>query len=231
MTERTVQGFIKELLSHRPGDAMTHLEWLRRPPRRIGRGLPIPISQERQQVYARRLRRRRSSHIAELPRYRQELESMCFAGVCLGTLVDDMLRLVEIRITSIWNWGHKIVADRLIPARVRKKSEILADRKQSDWHRRFMLSATILLLGAPMFRVVIHYVGITDMSKLGIVSTLLVDAFFLRCFAYDLVTRRRIHPAYFVALVLIVLDQVAQVKVVRWTPWINFSFAMQRLVT
>jgi hypothetical protein len=31
MTEWTVQGFIKALLSHRPGDAMTHLEWLRRP--------------------------------------------------------------------------------------------------------------------------------------------------------------------------------------------------------
>jgi hypothetical protein len=104
-------------------------------------------------------------------------------------------------------------------------------RKQPDWHRRFMLSATILLLGAPMFRVVIHYVGITDMSKVGIVSTLLVDAFFLPCFAYDLVTRHRIHPAYFVALVLIVLDQVAQVKVVTWEPWINFSLAMQRLVT
>ena len=103
-------------------------------------------------------------------------------------------------------------------------------RKQPDWHKRFMLSATILLLGAPMFRVVIHYVGITDMSKVGIVSTLLVDAFFLPCFAYDLVTRRRIHPAYFVALMLIVLDQVAQVKVVTWEPWINFSLAMQRLV-
>jgi len=104
-------------------------------------------------------------------------------------------------------------------------------RKQSDWHRRFMLSATILLLGAPMFRVVIHFVGITDISKVGIVSTLLVDAFFLPCLAYDLFTRRRIHPAYFVALVLIVLEQVAQVKVVNWEPWINFSLAMQRLVT
>jgi hypothetical protein len=103
-------------------------------------------------------------------------------------------------------------------------------RKQSDWHKRLMLSATILLLGAPMFRVVIHYVGITAMSKVGIVSTLLVDAFFLPCFAYDLVTRRRVHPAYLVALVLIVLDQIAQVKVVSWTPWINFSLALQRLV-
>jgi uncharacterized membrane protein YozB (DUF420 family) len=103
-------------------------------------------------------------------------------------------------------------------------------RKQPDWHKRLMLSATILLLGAPMFRFVIHFVGIKDMSKVGIVSTLLVDAFFLPCFAYDLVTRRRIHPAYLVALVLIILDQVAQVKAVFWTPWINFSFALQRLV-
>jgi hypothetical protein len=81
-----------------------------------------------------------------------------------------------------------------------------------------------------MFRFVIHCVGITDMSKVGIVSTLLVDAFLLPCFTYDLMTRRRIHPAYFVALVLIVLDQIAQVKVVSWTPWINLSIALQRLV-
>jgi hypothetical protein len=55
---------------------------------------------------------------------------MCFAGVCLGTLVGDMLRLLEIRITSIWNWGHKVVAERLIPARVRKKSMILAELRR-----------------------------------------------------------------------------------------------------
>ena len=149
MTERTIQGFLKELLSHRPGSAMTHLEWLRRPPRRrsmktllelfekyqwlekrIGRGLPIPISKQRQQVYARRLRRRRAALIANLPQFRQELETMCFAAVCLGTLVDDMLRLMEIRIAAIWNWGHKVVADRLVPARVRKKSEILAELRR-----------------------------------------------------------------------------------------------------
>jgi hypothetical protein len=102
-------------------------QWLEE---RIGRGLPIPISKERQQVYARRLRRRRSAHITELPLFRQKLEAMCFAAVCLGTLADDMLRLLEIRITAIWTWGHKVVADRLIPARVRKKSEILAELRR-----------------------------------------------------------------------------------------------------
>jgi Domain of unknown function (DUF4158) len=170
MTEWTVQGFIKELLSHHPGNAMTNLEWLRRPPRRrsmktllelfakyqwleerIGRGLPIPISKERQQVYARRLRRRRSAQIAELPLFRQELEAMCFAAVCLGTLADDMLRLLEIRITSIWNWGHKVVAERLIPARVRKKSEILAELRrlvtdQTLTDETFRAKASTLLL-------------------------------------------------------------------------------------
>jgi hypothetical protein len=170
MSEWTVQGFINALLSHRPGSTITHLEWLRRPPRRrsmktllelfakyqwleehIGRGLPIPISKERQHVYARRLRRRRSAQIAELPPYRQELEAMCFAAVCLGTLVDDMLRLVEIRITSIWNWGHKVVAERLIPARVRKKSEILAELRhlvtdQTLTDETFRAKASTLLL-------------------------------------------------------------------------------------
>jgi len=103
-------------------------------------------------------------------------------------------------------------------------------RKRPDWHKRFMLSATIVLLGAPMFRAVVHSLGRGDMAKVSIVSTLLVDAFFLPCFAYDLLTRRRIHPAYLVALALIVLDQVAQATVVSWTPWVNFSQALQRMV-
>ena len=103
-------------------------------------------------------------------------------------------------------------------------------RRRSDWHKRLMLSATIILLGAPVFRFVIHLIGRADMAEVSIVSTLLVDAFFLPCFAYDLLTRRRIHPAYLVALVLIVLDQVGQATVVSWAPWINFSQALQRMV-
>jgi hypothetical protein len=103
-------------------------------------------------------------------------------------------------------------------------------RKRSDWHKRYMLSATIILLGAPMFRFIIHFVGIGDMAEVSIVSTLLVDAFFLPCFAYDLLTRRKLHPAYVVAFALIVLDQIAQATVVAWGPWVNFANAMQRLV-
>lgn len=106
----------------------------------------------------------------------------------------------------------------------------LYNRRRPDWHKRLMLSATIVLLGAPMFRLVVHVIGRGDMSKVSIVGTLLVDAFFLPCFAYDLLTRRRIHPAYLVAVPLIVLDQIVQTRVVDWTPWINFANTLQRLV-
>jgi hypothetical protein len=92
------------------------------------------------------------------------------------------------------------------------------------------LSATIVLLGAPMFRFINHFGGIGDMTKVSIVSTLLLDAFFLPCFGYDLLSRRRVHPAYLIAAVVIVLDQAAQATVVTWTPWINFSNALQRMV-
>lgn len=149
MTEYSIQGFLRDLLAHRPGGAMTHLEWLRRPPRRrslktlrelldkyqwleerIGRGLPIPIPKERQQVYARRLRRRRAAYVTRLPVFRQELEAICFAAVSLGTLADDLLRLVEIRITAIWTWGHRIVAEKLTPVRLHRKSEIVAELRR-----------------------------------------------------------------------------------------------------
>jgi uncharacterized membrane protein YozB (DUF420 family) len=104
-------------------------------------------------------------------------------------------------------------------------------RRRPDWHKRLMLSATIVLLGAPMFRIALHFLDIADIGKVGTISTLLVDAFFLPCFAYDLLTRRKIHPAYLCAVPLIVLDQLLQSSVVDWAPWINLSNALHRLVT
>lgn len=104
-------------------------------------------------------------------------------------------------------------------------------RRRPDWHKRLMLSATIILLGAPMFRLTLHFLGVSDPAEAGMVSALLVDAFFVPCFAYDLITAKRLHPVHLMALALIVLDQTAQAKVVDWQPWIDFSTTMQRLVS
>jgi hypothetical protein len=84
--ERQVNACLQQLLEHRPGHAMTYLEWLRRPPRRrsmktlrelmekyqwleqhVDGYIPVPIPKERQLVYARRIGRRRASHIPRLP--------------------------------------------------------------------------------------------------------------------------------------------------------------------
>jgi hypothetical protein len=104
-------------------------------------------------------------------------------------------------------------------------------RRLPDWHKRLMLFATIVLLGAPMFRVVTHRFEIHSGTTAGVVSTLMVDAFFIPCLAYDLITRRAVHPAYLLGIGLIVADQLAQIAVVDWAPWINFATAMQRLVS
>jgi len=149
MTEAAVRSCLAALLQHRPGHAMTHLEWLRRPPRRrslktlreltekyewlenlVGRRGRLPIPKERQKVYARRMRRRRAEDVAQLPPVRQELEAACYAAVMLSTLADDILRLVDMRIVSIWTWGYKIAAERVTPKRVLQRGKILAELRR-----------------------------------------------------------------------------------------------------
>jgi TnpA family transposase len=144
-----VKECLATLLQHRPGHAMTHLEWLRRPPRRrslktlreltekyawlerlVDYRNRLPIPKERQQVYARRMRRRRAEDVSQLPQFRQELEAGCFAAVTLATLADDILRLVEMRIVAIWTWGYKIAAERVTPSRVRQRGEVLAELRR-----------------------------------------------------------------------------------------------------
>jgi uncharacterized membrane protein YozB (DUF420 family) len=103
-------------------------------------------------------------------------------------------------------------------------------RKRPDWHKRFMLSATIVLLGAPMFRTAVHILGHSNMDRVTMVGTLLIDAFFVPCFIYDLITHRRLHPAFIIGFVVALVDQGVQVWVMSWKPWADFAYAMQRWV-
>src|ERR1700722_8831613 len=103
-------------------------------------------------------------------------------------------------------------------------------RKQPEWHKRFLLSATLVLLGAPVLRLLILLAGQVSHTSL-ILDVLIVDVCFLICFATDLYTRRRIHPAYCCALALLVADQITTFSVMSWAPWINFANAVQRFVS
>ena len=103
-------------------------------------------------------------------------------------------------------------------------------RKRSDWHKRLMLSATILLLGAAAVRIV-AFSGIHDPRYFEIAECFAAILFFIPCFAYDVATRREIHPANIVGLALILADFTIQPIVLAWGPWTTFANAIQRLVT
>jgi hypothetical protein len=103
-------------------------------------------------------------------------------------------------------------------------------RKQPEWHKRLLLSATLILLGAPILRLLILLEGHIS-HELLVIDVLLVDLFFLVCFASDLYTRRRIHPAYFCALALLLVDQATTFSVMAWPPWVDFANVIQRFVS
>jgi hypothetical protein len=102
-------------------------------------------------------------------------------------------------------------------------------RRRPDWHKRLMISATILLVGAALVRVLV-LLGVRDLQKIMFLEPLLTDLLLVPCFIYDFLTRRKIHPAYFVALGLILTDQVVQPIVLSWPAWTTFANALQRLV-
>ena len=103
-------------------------------------------------------------------------------------------------------------------------------RKRADWHKRLLLSATILLLGAPMVRIVVMF-GVHDILKIMIFWPLMTDLVFVPCLIYDFLTRRRVHPAYYVGVGLIMMDQIAQPTVLALPAWTHLANALQRLVT
>lgn len=102
-------------------------------------------------------------------------------------------------------------------------------RKRPDWHKRLMLSATILLLGAAAVRIV-AFNGIDDPRYFAIAEYSSAAFFFIPCFAYDWATRGKVHPANIVGLSLILMDLTIQPIVLAWGPWTNFANAIHRLV-
>jgi uncharacterized membrane protein YozB (DUF420 family) len=103
-------------------------------------------------------------------------------------------------------------------------------RRRPDWHKRLMLSATILLLGAAVVRIV-AFNGIHDPRYFEMAEYSSAILFFIPCFAYDWATRRKLHPANIVGLVLLLMDLTIQPIVLAWGPWTDFANSIQRFVS
>lgn len=102
-------------------------------------------------------------------------------------------------------------------------------RMRPDWHKRLLLSATILLVEAAVVRIAAFH-GIHEPLHLILSQVLSTVLFFAPCFIYDWVTLRKIHPASILGLGLIMMDQVAQPIVLSWPAWTTFANTVQRLV-
>jgi hypothetical protein len=71
-------------------------------------------------------------------------------------------------------------------------------RRRSEFHKRFMLLATLSLLPAAFQRMPLDFLG------LGVLPTVfgLTDVFILVCLAYDTWRHRRLHPAFAAGAIL-----------------------------
>jgi len=103
-------------------------------------------------------------------------------------------------------------------------------RKRSDWHKRLMLSATILLLGAAVVRIV-AFNGIHDPRYFEIAEYASAIALFIPCFACDWAPRAKLHPANIVGLVPILMDLTIQPIVLGWGPWTRFANSIQLFIS
>ena len=78
-------------------------------------------------------------------------------------------------------------------------------RRKADWHKRLMICATASILGPGVGRLM-------AMLNLGALTPLfifaLVDLFAIAGAIYDLIERRRVHPAYFWGVGAIVLSEI-----------------------
>jgi len=104
------------------------------------------------------------------------------------------------------------------------------NRKRPDWHKRLMLSATFGLLGAPILRLLLLTTHL-DFETAANLALVLTDTFFLPCFAYDLLTRGRIHRAYVYGLALFIVSQIVLMNVRAWGPWLAVSGRVQHLLS
>lgn len=100
----------------------------------------------------------------------------------------------------------------------------IAMRARADWHKRLILGGTIVLIGPGLGRF------IPD-SMLGPTTTYLIFPghllFFLVAIAYDLRTRRQIHPAYMLGLLVLVVVTLLPNMIMNAPPLVALVAALK----
>ena len=97
-------------------------------------------------------------------------------------------------------------------------------RRRAEMHKRLMLLATISILDAAISRWPLAIIAAAGpRAFFGI-----TDLFIAAGVAYDLVSHRRVHPAYIWGGLLVVVSQPLRVAIAGTGPWLTFAGALVR---
>ncbi len=88
----------------------------------------------------------------------------------------------------------------------------LLNRHRPDWHRRLMLSAAATVIAAGVWRIWVGAAGFHDWAMPAALAT--TKLFIVAGMIHDLMTRRRIHPAWWVGLGVSVAVEAASLLIV-----------------
>jgi hypothetical protein len=91
-------------------------------------------------------------------------------------------------------------------------------RRRPDIHKRLMLLATISILAAAIARLPFELLKAGPPAFFG-----LTDLFIVAVVAYDLITRRRIHPATALGGLLIIASQPLRLMLSGTSAWMSFA--------
>ena len=95
----------------------------------------------------------------------------------------------------------------------------IALRKRSDYHKRFMLLASISMLAPAFARFPTDALGLSGPP----VFFALTDLVILACIGYDTVKNRRLHPAFVSGLAFIVVVQIGRLVLSQTAAWTRFA--------
>jgi len=91
----------------------------------------------------------------------------------------------------------------------------VAYRKRGDFHKRYMLLASLGILTAAIARLPLPgglpaFFGLTDLIIIGFVAT-------------DTIMQRRLHPAFAIGVAIVIGSQVARVLIAGTQEWLRFA--------
>ena len=98
-------------------------------------------------------------------------------------------------------------------------SAALLMRYQKDFHKRFMVLATLGILNAAIARVPLEFIQQGDL----VVAFGLDDALILIVVVFDTIKNRRLHPAYGWGTLLLVVLQVSRLLIMSTQQWASIA--------